>query len=165
MKRTALLFLLALVACLRSVDAGEMAPRYDQRWVWVMANLLVDKEADRVVALIERAGRDGYNGLVISDYKLNFLDRMPKHYFEHVARVKAAAERAKVELIPAVFPIGYSNGLLSNDTNLAEGIPVENAPFVVRGREAVLVSDPTARLNNGDLEETRGDSFRGFGYQ
>ena len=93
-----------------------------------MANLLVEKEADRVVALVERAGRDGYNGVVISDYKLNFLERMPKQYFEHVARVKQAAERANVEIIPAVFPIGYSNGLLSNDTNLAEGMPVENAP-------------------------------------
>ena len=130
-----------------------------------MTNLLVEKEADRVVALVERAGRDGYNGLVISDYKLNFLERMPKHYFEHVERVKKAAERAKVELIPGVFPIGYSNGLLSNDVNLAEGMPVEAAPFVVHGREARLTPDPSARIANGDLEATNGDTFTGFGYQ
>src|SRR5206468_4148039 len=61
--------------------------------------------------------------------------------------------------------IGYSNGLLSNDTNLAEGMSVEGAPFVVRGRETVLVADPGSRITNGDLEETRGDVFVGFGYQ
>jgi hypothetical protein len=130
-----------------------------------MANLLVEKEADRVVALVERAGRDGYNGVVISDYKLNFLERMPKGYFEHVARVKKAAERANIEIIPAVFPIGYSNGLLSHDTNLAEGMLVERAPFVVKGREALLIPDPAARISNGGLEETRGDVFAGFGHQ
>jgi hypothetical protein len=147
------------------VLGDEPSPSYDRRWVWVMTNLLVDKEADRVVALIERASRDGYNGVVVSDYKLNFLERMPKYYFEHVERVKKAAEKAKIELVPAVFPIGYSNGLLSNDVNLAEGMPVENAPYVVQGREAVLVPDPSARLVNGDLESTRGDQFTGFGYQ
>ena len=129
------------------------------------ANLLVEKEADRVVGLVERAARDGYNGLVLADYKLNFLERMPKAYFDHAARVRAAADRAGVEIIPAVFPIGYSNGLLANDVNLAEGLPVEGAPFVVRGREAVLVPEPAARVVNGDLEEARGDSFAGFGYQ
>ena len=91
--RSALL-LLAFISVISSNPALAADPRYDRRWVWVMANLLVEKEADRVVALLERAGRDGYNGMVISDYKLNFLQRMPKHYFEHVERVKKAAERA-----------------------------------------------------------------------
>jgi hypothetical protein len=130
-----------------------------------MTNLLVDAEADRVVALVERAAKDGYNGVVIADYKTNFLGRMPKTYFDHVERVKRAAAKAKVELIPTVFPIGYSNGLLSNDPNLAEGIPVLKAPFVVRGGVAVPVHEPATKVVNGDLEELRGDSFAGFGYQ
>jgi len=148
-----------------SVSAADDSPRFDRRWVWVMANLLVENEVDRTVSLIERAARDGYNGVVISDYKLNFLDRMPRNYFTHVERVKDAAAQAKIELIPALFPIGYSNGLLSNDTNLAEGMPVEAAPYVVQGREAVLVADPAAKLKNGGLEETKGNVFSGFGYQ
>ncbi len=163
MKRLAALLVVSFFLCPAHVRGAE--PGYEQRWVWVMANLLVDKEADRVVALVERAGKAGYNGLVLSDYKLNFLGRMPKEYFGRVARVRAAAKRAGVVIIPAVFPIGYSNGLLSNDVNLAEGMPVESAPFVVRGHEAFLVPDPAARLKNGDLEETKRDSFTGFGFQ
>lgn len=156
---------LALLVSCSPAPAQEAGPRYDRRWVWIMSNLLVDKEADRVVALVERAGRDGYNGVVLSDYKMNFLGRMPRTYFEHVGRVKAAADRAKVEIIPALFPIGYSNGLLSHDPNLAEGMPVEGAPFEVRGGVASLVPEPEARVRNGDLEVTKGDRFAGFGFQ
>ena len=159
--------------CLALVVAGiaagaEPAPKYDRRWAWVMTNLLVEKEADRVVALAGRAGKAGYNGLVIADYKMNFLGRMPASYFAHVARVRAAADRAGVEIIPAVFPIGYSNGLLTNDTNLAEGMPVEDAPFVVKGREAVPVADPSARMKLRQRRPgggSKGDAFAGFGYQ
>ncbi len=166
MRRALLLLALALLAPVPvPALADEPRHRYDRRWVWVMSNLLVDKEADRVVGLVERAGRDGYNGLVLSDYKMNFLGRMPDRYFANVRRVKAAADRAKVEIIPGVFPVGYSNGLLSNDVNLAEGMPVEGAPFVARGREASLVPEPSAKLKNGDLEETKGASFAGFGFQ
>ena len=129
MQRALILILLGSALSTVPVHAAEdeAQARFDRRWVWVMTNLLVEKEADRVVALIERAGRDGYNGLVISDYKLNFLERMPPHYFKHVERVKHAAEKAHVELIPGVFPIGYSNGLLTHDTNLAEGMPVKDS--------------------------------------
>jgi hypothetical protein len=79
--------------------------------------------------------------------------------------VKAAAARAKVEIIPSVFPIGYSNALLANDPNLAEGMPVDRAPFVVKAREARLVPDATTKVVNGGLEDVRGDKFAGFGYQ
>lgn len=156
--------LLASLAPAPAAVAAADLPNYDRRWAWAMANLLVPAEADRVVGLIERAGRAGYNGLVVSDHKLNLLGRMPPAYFEHVARVKAAADRAGIELIPAVFPIGYSSGLLAHDPNLAEGMPAE-ATFVVRGRDATLAPDPAARVVNGDLEATRGAAFAGFTYQ
>jgi len=139
-----LLSLITVLGTSRFTAADEPLPRYDRRWVWVMANLLVDAEADRVVALVERAARDGYNGLVVSDYKLNILGKMPERYFDHVARLRAVADQARIELIPTVFPIGYGNGLLSHDANLAEGMQVDGAPFVVQGGEAPPLGWPTA---------------------
>ena len=59
--------------------------------------------------------------------------------------MKAAAAKAKLELIPAVFSIGYSNGLLAHDPNLAEGLPVIDQPYVVKDGVAVLDSCPAAR--------------------
>jgi hypothetical protein len=140
-------------------------PKYDRRWVYTMTNLLVEEQATKTIALIERAAKAGYDGIVVADYKFNLLDRMPDHYFKNVERVRRAADKAKVEFIPAIFPIGYSNGLLAHDPNLAEGLPVEAAPFVVKGKEAVLVPDKETRIVNGALEEARGDTFAGFGYQ
>jgi hypothetical protein len=90
---------------------------------------------------------------------------MPRNYFQNVARVRKAADAAGLEVIPAVFPIGYSAGLLAHDANLAEGLPVEAAPFVVKGGEAVLVPDPVPEIRNGGLEDVKGDRFVGFTYQ
>src|SRR5262249_56602582 len=100
--------------------AEEPQPRFQQRWFYAMHNLLVDKNADTLIALIERAGKSGYNGVVIADYKLNILAKMPPSYAKNVGRVKEAAAKAGLEVIPAVFPIGYSSGLLANDPNLAQ---------------------------------------------
>lgn len=161
-----LLRLALLTICLNSTAlAADPAPKYERRWVWVMANLMVEKEADRVVGLIEKAENAGYNGLVLADYKMNLLDQVQPHYFPNAKRVLAAAAKAKIEIIPAIAPIGYSNGLLMHDVNLAEGMPVENAPFVVRNGEARIAADPDLKFSAGDMEKTRGDVIVGINYQ
>src|SRR5206468_3730138 len=101
------------------------------------------------------------NGLVLADYKFNILDRMPEKYFKNVARVKDAAAAAKIEIIPTVFPVGYSDGLLAHDPNLAEGLPVRDAPFVVKGREAVLASGAPPAGPRGRAGQPAADLLRG----
>jgi len=162
-----LLTCLTFAALAVNAQAGraDEAPRFARRWFYAQFNLQVEKQADELIVLLGRAGKAGYNGMVLADYKLNVLDRVPAHYFKNLARVKEAADRAGIEIIPAVFPIGYSSGLLAHDPNLAEGLPVKDAPFVVKGREAVLVADGSSRLLNGDLEDTKGDRFVGFSFQ
>ncbi len=154
-----------ILLALSALPPARDDDRYTRRWFYAMTNVQVAANADGLVDLIGRAGRAGYNGVVLADYKLNVLDRVPDTYFTNLKRVRSAAEAAGLEIIPAVFPVGYSNGLLAHDPNLAEGLPVEAYPFVVRGREAV--PDPAfhVSLKNGDLEDTKGDTFRGFGYQ
>ncbi len=141
------------------------APHYDRRWVYSPQNLLVDKNVDEVITLIRRASQSGYNGLMLADYKFNILERMPPNYFRNVERVQNAASDAGLEIIPAIFPIGYSAGLLAHDPNLAEGLPVTDAPFVVQGREAVLDPSAPVHYTNADLEEVRGDRFVGMSFQ
>ncbi len=163
--RLVISFLLALAVFPLGRASAEEMPRYAQRWFLARHNLLVNENVDQLVSLIERAGKCGYNGVVLGDFKFNILDRMPEHYFQNVARVRKAAAAAKIEIIPAVFPIGYSDGLLIHDPNLAEGLPVESAPFVVKDGVAVLATDSSPRLVNGGLEQVRGDLFPGFSFQ
>lgn len=164
--------LLRFAVCCLLLDAysstranAQSAPRYEKRWVWLSCNLQVNEEVDRVSALMERAAKAGYNGVVLTDYKMNFLQRVPDWYFKNAKKVIDAAKKSKIEIIPGVFSVGYSNGLLSNDVNLAEGVEVQNAPYRIKSGKGVLLSDPKAKLANGGLEETKGNTFLGFGYQ
>jgi hypothetical protein len=50
---------------------------------------------------------------------------------KNLERVKAAV-KAKFELIPAVFSIGCSNGILAQDPSLAAGLAVVDQRFVVK---------------------------------
>jgi hypothetical protein len=187
--------LLAIVAALNALvsgaSAGELTAAsspYAERWVYCSTNLQVDRSVDQVNALMERAKRGGYTGIMIADYKFQVLYRVPDFYFRNAERVKAAAARIGIELIPAVFSIGYSNGHLAEDPNLAEGLPVVDQPFVVKNRiespvrngaaagsgpalararwlEAVVDSRPAVQIRNGNLEETKGDRFASFSWQ
>jgi hypothetical protein len=153
-----------------ALHAADRAPaqektRYEQRWFYAQYNLQVDKSADDVVALISRASKAGYNGMVLADYKLNILERLPARYFKNMERVKKAAKDAGIEIIPTVCPVGYSAGILAHDPNLAEGLPVKDAPFIAKGGFAVPVPDPKAKYRNGGLEETKGDHFVGMAFQ
>jgi hypothetical protein len=143
---------------------GAAEPRYADRWVYCQHNLLVDKNVDDAIRILERAAKAGYTGLVLADYKFNILDRMPDRYVKNVERLKKAAAEHKIELIPCVFPIGYSDGILVHDPNLAEGVPVKDAPFVARGKELVPAGEPV-KFANGDFEQARGDKFAGFNFQ
>ncbi len=156
--------LLALL--LGTAQAGEAGDaRYQERWLYCSFNLQVDRSVEDLKALFDRAARAGYTAVLLSDYKLQVLYRVPDFYYRNVEKVKAAAAKSGLELIPAVFSIGYSNGHLAQDPNLAEGLPVVDQPYIVRGSQAVLDSKPPAELRNGDLEHARGDRFEGFGFQ
>jgi hypothetical protein len=183
----AAVFLVIAITGGLSASEQDESP-YRERWVYCSTNLQVDKSTDDVIALIQRASRDGYTAMLLADYKLQILDRVPDFYFRNAERVKVAAAKAKIELVPAVFSIGYSNGHLAHDPNLAEGLPVVDQPYIVReqietasrkieradGRqdlarvrllEATFDSRGTSPLRNGNLEEAKGDRFEAFSFQ
>ena len=89
---------LALIgsACVAAEIGGAASP-YHERWLYCSFNLQVDRSVDDLIALVERASRCGYTGIVLSDYKLQVLYRVPDFYFRNVERVKAAAAKAKIE--------------------------------------------------------------------
>ena len=117
-----------------------------ERWVYIPSNFQVDAEAARVVALLERAAASGYTHALVQDSKFSRLATVTDAYRPNVEKVKATAARLRIELVPAIFPVGYSNDLLHNDPNLAEGLPVKDALFEVRDGIARIVADPPVAL-------------------
>jgi hypothetical protein len=137
---------LVLIACLlfslaTATRAAEASPRR-QLWLYYATNLLVDKNLDTARQIWTRAAAAGYSHVMLVDSKLSRLALMDKRYFDNVEKAKRLAGELKLTLIPALFSVGYSNDLLSQDPNLAEGLPVKDAPFVVKGNQATLRPDP-----------------------
>ena len=122
-------------------------------WFYCQTNLAVDGNVERLNALIARASQAGYTHLLLSDSKFAKLGDMGPPYFGNVERVKTAAREAGIEVVPAVFPIGYSNDLLWHDPDLVEALPVRDALFIVRKGAARLEADPSVELRGGDFAD------------
>lgn len=136
----------------------------DLRWIYLQQNLQVAENLPKIEGILRRAAKSGYNGVVLADYKLNILDRVPEHYFKNAARFRDLCRELNLEIIPAVAGFGYSSGILAHDPNLAEGLPARDVPFVVKSGKVVL--DVRGKnLIPGDFENVRGDTFTGWSFQ
>jgi hypothetical protein len=142
----------------------EAADLYVDRFVWVFGwSLARDTDVAEISGVFQTAARHGLNGAVVS-FGLDTLCQQPADYFRRLDQVKEAAGQNHLELIPAVFSIGYGGGVLSHDRNLAEGLPVEEAPFVVKAGEARLAPGNAMPLTNGGFERYSGNKLIGFDF-
>jgi len=146
-----------------AVKLGAVEP-YPDRFVWVFGwGLGKDGDVTEISQLVETAGKHGLNGAVFSA-GMDTLCKQSPDYFRRLEEVKQVCERNHLELIPAVFSPGYGGGFLAHDPNLAEGLPVEDAPFLVRGEEARLVVSNSVRIVNGGFEDYNVNKLRGYNF-
>jgi hypothetical protein len=153
------LFLVMLFFSSHRVDAAEL-----RLWFYLPANLLVDENVDEGVALLQRAAKAGYNGVLLTDSKFCRWGQLPDRYESNVKRFREECRRLNLECFAAVCPVGYSNDLLSLDPNLAEGLPVIDAPFIVKDGTLVPEQPATPILKNGGFEEHRNNMPTGWGF-
>ena len=115
------LTLLACLSCL--VLQLRAAEPYPDRFVWVFGwGLGKDGDVAEITRVLDTAGQHGFNGAVLS-YGLDTLCNQSSDYFRRLDQVKQACESNHLDLIPAVFSVGYGGGGLAHDRNLAEGLP------------------------------------------
>lgn len=147
--------LLVLTLLASPAESGEIR----QFWFYRSVNMLVDANIGDVTALFERAGKAGYTHCLLTDSKFSRLHEMPERYFRNVETVKAAAKKAGIEIVPALFSIGYSNDLLGQDPNLIEAMPVREMPLVVE-KGMVRAADAPPKLKNADFANPKGWSWQ-----
>jgi len=140
------------------VEAGTKV--YPHRWVYVSRSLTRDSDLADIRGIVNTAADHGLNGMVLTG--LSYLDRRDAAYFRRLEAVKALCRRRKVEIIPIIFSAGYGGAVLSRDKNLAAGLAVTDALFVVKGREARLVADPPVSIANGGFERHSGQRVEGY---
>jgi hypothetical protein len=149
-----------LLVTLLAVSLSAAAAEKMEKWIYKSTNLLVEKNVDEVGKLLEQGHAAGYTHMLLADSKFSRLMEMDERYFKNVARVKELAAKAQIEIVPAIFSVGYSNDLLSRDVNLIEALPVKGLPMIVRDGVAV-VDDPAApTLNGGTFDDPKKWSFK-----
>jgi hypothetical protein len=152
---------IALVLCV-AVQIGWTAGKvYPYRWVYCTRSLRSDAEVDQIREILRTAAAHGINGMVLSA-GLDRLERQKPDYIERIRKVKAICDELHIELIPQIFSAGYGSGVLAFDRNLAEGLPVSGAPFVVHNGEARVEPDAAVRIANGGFEESRENRVPGY---
>lgn len=131
-------------------------------WVYSQTNLLVPEEVERIETLMRRAKLAGYTHILVADSKFSRLAQLDQRYFNHVERIKKLAAELPMKLVPAVCSVGYSNDILSLNPNLAEGLPVREALYVVRSGIAHHVPDSSSTDSNNALPSLREKRQWGF---
>ena len=155
----------ALVALLNGLPghaqgANEVFPL---RWFYVSNGLGKEEDVAKVCGLAETAAAHGLNGMVLTG-GFDTIDLQPPEYLDRLARVRARCEALGVEIIPIIFSAGYGGGILAHNMNLAAGLPVTDALYVVQGRQAIFQPDPPVAIVNGGCEEAGGDRLVGYAF-
>lgn len=159
MKRMLLLAGVCLL-CAQALAAERFADRFVFIFGW---SLNKDTDVAEISKVLETAGQHHFNGAVMS-FGLDTLCKQSPEYFGRLDQLKKVCEDNRLELIPSVFSVGYGGGALAHNRNLAEGLPVIDAPFVVRGAEARLEENKTVEVVNGGFEEFTGNNLKGYNF-
>ena len=157
MKRFALVVALLLLAARGWAEDAKLASDPHSiaatKLVFLAGNFLVNADVDRCVKIMQDAAAAGYTGVLVSDCKFSRWQQREGNqrvqYDNNVKRLRQAARDLKLQFIVSVCDQG--SDLLSADPNLAEGMPVENAPFVVKNHRLVP-ADRDMKLVNPGLE-------------
>jgi hypothetical protein len=140
---------LLLLALLRPGAALAAAPKPAaplELSLYYSLDLRKDGQVLELERVWRRAAAAGYTRVMLADVHFARPSDMDGHYRANAARVRSLASRLGLAIVPGVFQVGRSNIMLGSDPNLAEGVPVRRARFVVRGGEARLVADPPVSL-------------------
>jgi hypothetical protein len=156
MKRI-LSIVLLIVTVIASAARAEEVKRL---WVYYPVNFQVDDSTNNLLSMMERAKKAGYTGFLITDYKFGRIEDRPKNYYANIERARATAEKLNLEIAAACMPIGYSNEILQLHPDLAEGIEVKDAPYVVHGDKATVES--MELMEEGGLEKPGKNQPAGF---
>lgn len=126
-------------------------PDYPFRWTYVGSNLRGSNAIVKLQKILDTMAFRKLNGIQHTDFKYALLPQQPRNYFDSLNLFKQLAEIRGIEIIPGVAPFGWSNSILYNDPNLAEGLP-NKLSFVVSADTFRLIPDPRMQITNGGFE-------------
>ncbi|HYF48015.1 MAG TPA: hypothetical protein VEJ63_01315, partial [Planctomycetota bacterium] len=121
-------------------------------WFHVMNNTDNEATTAKVYDLMERAAKAGYTGLSLKDGRFIMKRFQTPEYKAKLKKFRERATEMKLTITACLAPLGYGQEMLMNDVNLAEGMPVRDAVFIVKNGK-LMPHDPDVKILNGSLEE------------
>ena len=149
-----------LAVLLAAVMPGQPLPN---RWYYLSRSFSADAHIDEFRFLAENAAAHGYTGVML-DGPFDSLDRLSEPVRRRLLEARAIAAQNGIEIVPLFCSPGYAGAMLARNRNLAEGLPVRGAPFIVRGGQAVFDPDGAVKTVNGGFEEYEGNVPVGYRY-
>jgi len=153
--------ILGLTLLLTSLSLPCKGKDYPYRWVYVSRSLRADSDVADINSIVKTASEHGLNGMVLAA-GLDRLDLQDQWYFTRLEHVKRICKDYSVEIIPIVFSAGYGGSVLSRNRNLAAGIPVKDALFVVEDGRAHIAPDLPVQIANSGFEQYDGNRLEGY---
>ncbi|HZK76015.1 MAG TPA: T9SS type A sorting domain-containing protein, partial [Candidatus Kapabacteria bacterium] len=141
-------------------------PDYPIRWVFSTHNLIVPAQVTALGTIEDSMAAHKLNGLQQNDFKNNiysvFENSYPQ-YFYNVDTLQVHSYNSNVELIPGLFPMGWSEGILFHDPDIAEGFPTTTS-YLIQSDTGKLLTDPRMVLPNGGFENISNGQFTGWSF-
>jgi hypothetical protein len=147
---------------LRGVHVWD-EPDYPNRWIFSQHNLRGANAMTQLKAITDTMARHKLNGIQQNDWKYNAIESQPKNWFDSVNLLKSWGRAKNFAIIPGVCGLGWSDGILYNDPNLAEGVQAE-AKYVIESDTGRLIPDPNVSIPNGSFEAVNGNAFTGWSW-
>jgi hypothetical protein len=146
-----------------TLQSGPALRDYPNRWVYVSRSLRRDSDVAEIKAIIKTASQSGLNGMVLAA-GLDRLDGQSPEYLKRLEQVRQVCKQSEFEIIPTIFSVGYGGSILAEDKNLAAGLPVEDALFIVQDNKGRFVPGSEAKIVNGGFENYQGGRMTGFAF-
>lgn len=161
MKRMLAIFLLVLLVVTLFGSCVPEDERFPYRWFRISRSLNSDSDVDEIAEVARIASENGLNGMMLSA-SFSAIDGQPPDYFARLDKVKGICDGYGIETVPIFLSAGYGSGL-SYDKNLAAGLPVKDALFVVQGQQARMEPDHKVEIVNSGFEDSQKDELKGYG--
>ena len=160
MKRIFYLLLLSTITAV-SITRGEEG-KYKYRFVYAFGNVLDHASSvERLRGIAKTCGEHGINGIMLSG-QFDRLEMKSPEYFMRLKEVEKFCNDNDVELIPALMSVAWGDAIYVHDKNMAAGLPVKDALYLVKDAQATLAADPPVGMINGGFENYKGKKIEGF---
>ncbi len=137
---------------------------FPERWVFSQHNLRGQGAVKTIKAISDSLDKFKINGFSNHDFKLNRLKSEIPIYFRNLDTIVRYWNDRSIKPIPGVANFGWSEGLLSNNPHLAEGV-LTRVKCIVEGDSLRILPVQNVWLTNSGFELVTGNGdFAGWSF-